>query len=175
MSFAKVPTGKNAPEDIYVIIENPMRGDLVKYEVDKDMDALIVDRFTPTPMVFPAHYGYINNTLAGDGDPVDAFVWADVPVIPGSVIRARPVAVLITEDESGEDAKILCMPHEKVDRRFKDIKDLEDVDQLLKDQLEHFYQNYKALEKGKWVKVSGWQGALEAKKLIEEGIAAYKG
>ena len=170
MSFAKVPVGKDAPEDIYVVIENPMRTAHMKYEVDKDMDCLVVDRFAPMPMFFPAHYGYINNTLGGDGDPVDAFVLSDVDVVPGCVIRARPVGMLITEDESGMDEKLICVPHEKLDRRYKDIKDLADVDQLFKDQLEQFYANYKNLEAGKWVKISGWGNAEEAKQVIVEGV-----
>ena len=170
MSFAKVPTGKDAPNDIYVIVENPMRTAHIKYEVDKDMDALVVDRFAPMPMFFPAHYGYINNTLGGDGDPVDAFVLTDIDVVPGSVIRCRPVGMLVTEDESGMDEKLVCVPHTKLDRRFENIKDISDVDQLFKDQLEQFYANYKNLEAGKWVKVSGWENAAAAKQCIVDGI-----
>tara|TARA_B100000609_G_C17022628_1_gene334524 strand:+ start:99 stop:638 length:540 start_codon:yes stop_codon:yes gene_type:complete len=170
MSFDKVPAGKDAPEDIYVIIENPMRVAHLKYEVDKDTDALFVDRFMPMPMVFPAHYGYINKTLGGDGDPVDAFVYTDVPVTPGCVIRARPVGVLMTEDESGEDPKLICVPHKKLDPRYESIKDVNDLDELFKKQMEQFYENYKNLEDGKWVKVSGWGTAEDAKRFITEGI-----
>lgn len=170
MSFNSVPVGKDAPEDIYVIIENPMRQAHIKYEVDKETDALFVDRFLPMPMFFPAHYGYINQTLGEDGDPVDAFVLSDVPVTPGCVIRCRPVAVLKTDDESGGDPKLICVPHKKLDRRYENVKDLSDVDDLFKAQLEQFYANYKNLEEGKWVKVSGWGGAAEAKKIITEGV-----
>lgn len=170
MSFEKVPAGKNAPEDIYVIVENPMRTPHIKYEVDKEMDCLVVDRFAPMPMVFPAHYGYINKTLGGDGDPVDAFVLTDVDVVPGSVIRCRTVGMLVTEDESGMDEKLVCVPHTKLDRRYENVKDIEDVCDLFKAQLEQFYANYKNLEEGKWVKVSGWKGADEAKQCIVDGI-----
>lgn len=165
-----MPVGKDAPEDIYVIVENPMRTAHMKYEVDKEMDCLLVDRFMPMPMFFPAHYGYINQTLGGDGDPVDAFVLSDIDVVPGSVIRCRPVGMLVTEDESGMDEKLICVPHTKLDRRFESVKDIEDVDALFKEQLEQFYGNYKNLEAGKWVKVSGWENADAAKKVIVEGI-----
>jgi len=174
MSFDKVPAGKDAPEDIYVIVENPMRTAHMKYEVDKETGCLFVDRFMPMPMFFPAHYGYINQTLGGDGDPVDAFVLSDVPVVPGSVIRCRPVGMLITEDESGMDEKLICVPHTKLDRRFDNVKDIEDVDQLMKDQLEQFYANYKNLEEGKWVKLSGWANAAESKKIIVAGVERLK-
>lgn len=170
MTFEKVPTGKDAPNDIYVIIENPAKTPNIKYEVDKDADALFVDRFQPTTMTFPSHYGYIPKTLGGDGDPVDAFVVIDVPVVPGSVIRCRPVGMLITEDESGMDEKLICVPHEKLDRRSAKIQDINDVDELLKEQYVHFYEHYKDLEKGKWVKISGWGNAEEAKEIIVQGI-----
>lgn len=174
MSFEKVPTGKDAPNDIYVIIENPARTPNIKYEVDKDTDCLFIDRFSPTTMSFPAHYGYIPQTLGGDGDPVDAFVVIDVPVVPGSVIRCRPVGMLITEDESGMDEKLICVPHDKLDRRSAKIQDIDDVDELLKEQFVHFYEHYKDLEAGKWVKVSGWKGAADAKAIIMAGIERLK-
>lgn len=174
MAIEDVITGKNPPEDVYVIIENPRHSAPVKYEMDKETGVLFVDRFTPTPMVFPSHYGYIPHTLGGDGDPVDAFVVSDIDVVPGCVIRARPVAVLITEDESGMDEKVICVPHTKLDRRFEKVKDLGDLDELLRDQLKHFYENYKGLEAGKWVKVSGWGDVNEARKVITDGIARLK-
>lgn len=174
MSFAKVPTGKDTPNDIYVIVENSKHTPHVKYEVDKDSDALFVDRFAPMPMVFPAHYGYINNTLGGDGDPVDAFVYTDIPVVPGSVIRCRPVAVLNTEDESGMDEKLVCVPVKKLDPRFENIQGLDDLDTLFKKQLEQFYENYKNLEDGKWVKLSGWGDVDVAKDIIMQGVERYK-
>lgn len=175
MSFAKVPAGKDAPNDIYVIVENPAKTPNMKYEVDKDMDCLLVDRFAPTMLSFPAHYGYINKTLGGDGDPVDAFVLTDIDVVPGAVIRCKPVGMLVTEDESGMDEKLICVPHEKLDRRSAKFNDLDDVDDLFKAQLEHFYKHYKDLEEGKWVKISGWGNAAEAKEVIVKGIENYEG
>ncbi|MBI1363981.1 MAG: inorganic diphosphatase [Proteobacteria bacterium] len=174
MAIENVITGKNPPEDVYVIIENPRHSAPVKYEMDKDTGVLFVDRFTPTPMFFPAHYGYIPHTLGGDGDPVDAFVVTDIDVVPGCVIRARPVAVLVTEDESGMDEKVVCVPHTKLDRRFEKIKDVNDLEDLLKDQMKHFYENYKGLESGKWVKVTGWEGVDTARKVIADGVARLK-
>jgi inorganic pyrophosphatase len=174
MSLDALPAGKSIPDDVYVVIENPKNTPNIKYEIDKDTGLLFVDRFAPMPMVFPAHYGFINHTLAGDGDPVDAFVYTDIAVVPNCVIRARPVAVLVTEDESGQDAKIICVPHDKLDRRFSPIKDLDDLCPLFREQLVQFYTHYKNLEAGKWVKIAGWQGAEAAKKLIQEGVAAAK-
>lgn len=174
MSLLNVPAGKDAPEDIYVIIENPRHTAHIKYEIDKDSGALFVDRFMPMPMVFPAHYGYINKTLGGDGDPVDAFVYTDIPVAPGSVIRARAIGVLRTSDESGDDPKLICVPHTKLDGRFEDTNSIDDLPKLFKAQLEQFYANYKNLESGKWVKTAGWGDATEAKEVIEDGISNYK-
>lgn len=175
MSFTKVPAGIDAPNDVYVIVENPAKTPNMKYEVDKDMDCLVVDRFAPTMLSFPAHYGYINKTLAGDGDPTDAFVLCDTPVVPGAVVRCKPVGMLVTEDESGLDEKVICVPHEKLDRRSAKINDIDDVDELFKTQLEHFYKHYKDLEEGKWVKLSGWENAEETKKVIVKAIENYKG
>jgi inorganic pyrophosphatase len=174
MSLLNVPAGKDAPEDIYVIIENPRHMAHIKYEVDKDTGALFVDRFAPMPMVFPAHYGFINKTLGGDGDPVDAFVYTDIPVTPGCVIRARPVGMLRTEDESGEDPKLVCVPHKKLDPRFEHIESADDLPALFKQQLEQFYEHYKNLEPGKWVKLNGWGDAAAARQVIEAGMKDYK-
>jgi len=146
-----------------------------KYESDKDMDAPKVDRFMATPMFYPAKYGYISNTLADDGDALDVLVITPYPVQPGSVIRARPVGVLNMEDEAGGDAKLLAVPHEKLTQLYNDVKDIDDVPELLRAQISHFFENYKDLEKGKWVKVSGWGNADEARRMITESAAAYKG
>lgn len=173
-NLTKLPAGKEPPHDIYVVIENPKHVAHIKYEVDKDTGLLFVDRFAPMPMVFPAHYGFINHTLGGDGDPVDAFVYTDIPVVPGSVIRARPVGYLKTTDESGEDAKLVCVPHKKLDPRFENIQEYTDLPQMFRDQLEQFYTHYKNLEPGKWVKIAGWGNAAEAKAIIEKGIADAK-
>lgn len=174
MSLLNVPAGKDVPDDIYVIIENPKHTPHIKYEVDKDTGALFVDRFAPMPMVFPAHYGYINQTLGGDGDPVDAFVYTDIPVAPGSVVRARVIGMLVTEDESGMDEKLVCVPHKKLDPRFEEINTVDDLPALFKGQMEQFYENYKNLEPGKWVKLSGWADAAAAKEVITAGIERAK-
>ncbi len=175
MSYNSIPAGKDLPNDIYVVIEIPANHSPIKYEIDKDMDALMVDRFMATPMFYPANYGYISNTLADDGDALDVLVITPYPVQPGSVIRARPVGVLNMEDEAGGDAKLLAVPHEKLTQLYKDVQDIDDVPELLRAQITHFFENYKDLEKGKWVKVNGWGNADEARRMITESIAAYKG
>ena len=174
MSIKNLPAGKEAPHDIYVVVENPKHTAHIKYEVDKDTGLLFVDRFAPMPMVFPAHYGYIPNTLGGDGDPVDAFVFTDIPVVPGAIIRARPIGALLTTDESGEDAKLICVPHKKLDPRFEKVQSPWDLPELFCKQLEQFYTHYKNLEPGKWVKVGKWVDAKGAIEIVTKGIAAVK-
>lgn len=175
MGYNTIPAGKDLPNDIYVAIEIPANSSPIKYEIDKDMDALLVDRFMATPMFYPANYGYINNTLADDGDALDVLVLTPYPVAPGAVIRARPVGVLKMTDEAGGDEKLLAVPHEKLTQLYNDIHDIDDVPQLLKDQIAHFFENYKDLEKGKWVKVEGWENADAAREAIMKSAAAYKG
>jgi len=174
MNFVQIPAGKNPPEDIFVAIEIPANASPIKYEIDKDMDAVLVDRFMATPMFYPANYGFIPNTLADDGDPLDALVVTPYPVMPGSIIRCRPVGVLNMEDEEGEDAKLVCVPHDKLTTAYKDVKDVEDIPELLKEQIKHFFENYKTLEAGKWVKVRNWDNAEAARKAIEESVKAAK-
>jgi inorganic pyrophosphatase len=175
MGYNTIPAGKDLPNDIYVAIEIPANASPIKYEIDKDMDALLVDRFMATPMFYPANYGYINNTLADDGDALDVLVITPYPVMPGSVIRARPVGVLKMSDEAGGDEKLLAVPHEKLTQLYNDIQDIDDVPQLLRDQISHFFEHYKDLEKGKWVKVEGWENADSARTAIIKAAAAYKG
>ncbi len=175
MGYNTIPAGKDLPNDIYVAIEIPANSAPVKYEIDKDMDALLVDRFMAAPMFYPANYGYINNTLADDGDALDVLVITPYPVVPGSVIRARPVGVLKMSDEAGGDEKLLAVPHEKLSQLYNDIHDIDDVPQQLKDQIVHFFEHYKDLEKGKWVKVEGWENADSARAAIMKSAAAYKG
>jgi len=175
MNYEKIPAGKNPPEDINVIIEIPANASPIKYEVDKDMSAVVVDRFMATPMFYPANYGFIPHTLADDGDPLDVLVITPYPIQPGAVIRVRPVGVLNMEDESGGDAKLIAVPHDKLTKIYSDVKDIEDVPQLLRDQIKHFFENYKDLEPGKWVKVSGWENAAAARAEIEKSVANYKG
>lgn len=174
MSINDIAPGKNIPEEINVIIEIPANSDPVKYEVDKDTGALMVDRFMATPMFYPCNYGYIPNTLSEDGDPLDVLVVTPYPLINGAVIRCRPVGVLKMEDESGLDAKLMAVPVEKLSALYSDIKEATDLPALLLQQVEHFFENYKDLEKGKWVKVQGWADAAEAKVEIEKAVAAVK-
>lgn len=175
MNFDKIPPGKNPPDDIYVAIEIPANASPIKYEIDKDMGAVLVDRFMATPMFYPANYGFIPNTLADDGDPLDVLVITPYPVMPGSIIRCRPVGVLNMEDEAGGDAKLIAVPHDKVSKEYKHITDVEDVPELLRKQIQHFFENYKDLEEGKWVKVQGWDNAEAARQAIRDAISAYKG
>lgn len=175
MGYNTIPAGKDLPNDIYVAIEIPANASPIKYEIDKDMDALLVDRFMAAPMFYPANYGYINNTLADDGDALDVLVITPYPVQPGTVIRARPVGVLKMSDEAGGDEKLLAVPHEKLSQLYNDIHDIDDVPQILKDQIVHFFEHYKDLEKGKWVKVEGWENADAARAAIMKSAAAYKG
>lgn len=175
MNFDHIPAGKNPPEDIYVAIEIPANSSPVKYEIDKDMGALMVDRFMTAPMFYPANYGFIPHTLADDGDPLDVLVVTPYPVQPGAVIRCRPVGVLNMEDEAGGDAKLVAVPHDKLTKAYVDIKDVNDLPQLLRDQIQHFFENYKTLEPNKWVKVQGWDNADAARKAIEESVASYQG
>jgi|TARA_B110000971_G_scaffold166613_1_gene170729 inorganic pyrophosphatase len=175
MSFQNIPAGKDLPNDIYVVIEIPANSSPVKYEIDKDADALFVDRFMASPMFYPANYGYINNTLADDGDALDVLVLTPHPVVPGSVIRCRPVGVLNMTDEAGEDAKLLAVPHEKLTQAYNHVQDITDLPEMLRNQIKEFFENYKNLEKGKWVKVESWEGVESAKAKIEAAAAAYKG
>ena len=175
MSYQSIPAGKDLPNDISVVIEIPANSSPVKYEIDKDADALFVDRFMASPMFYPANYGYINNTLADDGDALDVLVVTPYPVVPGSVIRCRPVGVLNMTDEAGEDAKLLAVPHEKLTQAYNDVQDIADLPDLLLNQIKEFFENYKNLEKGKWVKVESWEGAESAKAKIQVAAAAYKG
>lgn len=174
MQFDNIPAGLNPPEDIYVAIEIPSNHSPVKYEIDKDMGALLVDRFMATPMFYPANYGFIPHTLADDGDPLDALVVTPYPLQAGSIIRCRPVGVLHMEDEAGGDAKLIAVPHDKLTNVYHDVKEIEDLPALLRDQIRHFFENYKTLEPGKWVKVQGWDNAEAAKKAVTDSINAYK-
>ena len=175
MSYQNIPAGKDLPHDIYVVIEIPANSSPVKYEIDKDADALFVDRFMASPMFYPANYGYINNTLADDGDALDVLVVTPYPVVPGSVIRCRPVGVLNMTDEAGEDAKLVAVPHEKLTQAYSDVQDITDLPEMLRNQIKEFFENYKNLEKGKWVKVESWEGVESAKAKIQVAVAAYKG
>ena len=175
MSYANIPAGKSLPEDIYVAIEIPANASPIKYEIDKDLDALMVDRFMATPMFYPANYGYIPQTLADDGDPLDVLVVTPYPVVPGSVIRCRAVGMLNMSDESGQDEKLIAVPHDKLTPIYKEVQEYTDLPPLLMQQIEHFFENYKDLEPGKWVKIDGWKGREAAYEVIKQSAANYKG
>ncbi|WP_417657897.1 inorganic diphosphatase [Pseudidiomarina aestuarii] len=170
MSLNKVPAGKNLPDEVNVIIEIPANAAPIKYEVDKDSGALWVDRFMSTPMFYPANYGYVNDTLSLDGDPVDVLVPTPYPLQAGSVITVRPVGVLKMTDEKGEDAKVIGVPVSSLTKEYDHIKDVNDLPELLKAQITHFFERYKELEKGKWVKVEGWGDINDAKEEIQSSF-----
>lgn len=170
MNLDRVGSGKNLPDDINVIIEIPSHSDPVKYEVDKETGALFVDRFMNTAMFYPCNYGYIPHTLSDDGDPVDVLVMSPYALISGSVVQCRPVGMLKMTDESGEDAKIVAVPH---DPMYDDVQDISDISSRKLAKLSHFFEHYKDLEKNKWVKVEGWVGIDEAKAEIMESLERY--
>ncbi|MEM9837797.1 MAG: inorganic diphosphatase [Pseudomonadota bacterium] len=174
MRISEVPAGENPPTDINVIVEVPLGNEPIKYEFDKDSGSVFVDRFLYTSMRYPCNYGFMPHTLAGDGDPVDVMVVGNRPLIPASVVRARPIGVLIMEDEAGLDEKILAAPHKKLTSFYDDIQTYEDVQPLLLERIWHFFEHYKDLEPNKWVKVREWQGKDVAERLIEEGLANVK-
>lgn len=165
--------GEKAPEEVNVVIEIPQGGN-VKYEMDKESGVLFVDRILYTSMVYPFNYGFIPGTLEEDGDPVDVLVLSHEPLLPGSVIKCRPVGVLLTRDEKGPDAKVVAVPSPKIDPRFSDVDDIGKLPEALRRKIEHFFEHYKELEPGKWVKVEGWMGGVEARKRIEEAIERYR-
>jgi len=170
MDISKISIGSQAPEQVNVIIENTMGGEPVKYELDKDSGAVFVDRFLHTPMFYPGNYGFIPHTLSEDGDPVDVLVIGQTPVMPGAVIEVQPIAVMMMEDDGGLDEKIIARPIDRLFPYHANVNDLNDIRPILKDQIEHFFTHYKDLEKDKWVKVGRWGDAVEAKRLINEGI-----
>jgi inorganic pyrophosphatase len=170
MDINKVPVGQNPPYDVNVLIEIPMGGNPVKYELDKESGAMYVDRFLHTAMYYPCNYGFIPHTLSDDGDPVDAAVLGQIPVSPGVIIRCRPIGVLIMEDESGIDEKILCVPVDDLHPYYASVASYREVQKILRDQIEHFFAHYKDLEEGKWVKVKRWGEPQEAFDLIRQGM-----
>ena len=174
MIIDKIPIGKNPPYDVNVIIEIPIGGVPVKYELDKESGAMYVDRFLHTAMYYPCNYGFIPHTLSDDGDPIDAAVLGQIPVIPGVVIRSRPIGVLMMEDESGIDEKILCVPVDELHPYYGDVGSYRDIRPVMLDQIAHFFEHYKDLEATKWVKVKGWGEAEEAMELIRVAIDRVK-
>lgn len=174
MSFEKVSTGKDVPNDINVVIEISMHSEPIKYEVDKESGAIFVDRFMSTAMHYPCNYGYIPHTIAGDGDPVDVLVVSQFALPPGVVVRCRPIGMLKMTDEAGDDAKLLAVPVDKLTPMYRNVTSPRDLPQILLDQIAHFFEHYKDLEPGKFVKVQGWVELEDAKREILEGVKTFQ-
>jgi inorganic pyrophosphatase len=175
MRIDKIATGRNAPNDVNVIVEVPVGGEPIKYELDKDAGTLVVDRFLYTAMRYPGNYGFIPHTLSGDGDPVDVLIANSRAIAPGAVISVRPVGVLLMEDDAGMDEKIVAVPSQHISQRFDNIANVSDLPDITVRQIEHFFAHYKDLEPGKWVKIVRWGDAAEARRLIIEGIERANG
>ncbi|TWS94283.1 inorganic diphosphatase [Reyranella sp. CPCC 100927] len=174
MRIEAIATGTNPPEDVNVIIEVPIGGEPIKYEMDKNAGTLIVDRFLHTSMRYPGNYGFVPHTLSGDGDPIDVLVCNTRELIPGCVINVRPIGVLIMEDNAGQDEKVIAVPSTHLTKRYGHVNNYTDLPQITLDQVAHFFEHYKDLEPGKWVKLQGWRDAAHAKKMIEEAIERAK-
>ena len=174
MSLDRVTSGRDLANDFNVIIEIPMNADPIKYEIDKETGALFVDRFVSTAMHYPCNYGYVPHTLSDDGDPVDVLVITPFALMPGVVVRCRPIGMLKMTDEAGGDTKLLAVPIDKLTPLYRDIKVAKDLPEMVLSQIAHFFAHYKDLEAGKWVKVEGWGSAEEAKREIAEGVKRYK-
>ena len=174
MRIDAISIGKNPPEEVNVLIEVAIGGEPIKYEMDKEAGTLFVDRFLYTPMRYPGNYGFIPHTLSEDGDPCDVLVANTRPLIPGSYIAVRPIGVMLMEDEAGGDEKIIAVPVPKLTKRYENVHNYTDLPQITLDQIQHFFEHYKDLEPGKWVKLKGWGDAAMARKLITEAIERAK-
>lgn len=175
MDLAKIPSGRAPPHDINVVVEIPQGGEPVKYELDKASGAVFVDRFLHTAMFYPGNYGFIPHTLAEDGDPIDVLVVGPVPVVPGAVVRCRPIGALMMEDEHGPDEKIIAVPVDALHPYYSNVQSYRDLPPILCDQIAHFFRHYKDLEAGKWVNISRWAEAEEAAALIATAITRAAG
>ncbi len=173
MSLQQVPVGRDIPNDLNVIIEIPMNSPAIKYEVDKDSGAIFVDRMLKTAMHYPCNYGYVPHTICGDGDPVDVLVVMPFALEPGVVVRCRPIGLLRMEDESGEDAKVIAVPVTEITGLYRKVEQLDDIDELLTMQIEHFFAHYKDLERGKWVRVDGWGDADAGRKEVIDAVERF--
>ncbi len=174
MRIDAIPVGKNPPEEVNVIVEVPVGGEPIKYELDKESGTLFVDRFLYTPMRYPGNYGFVPHTLSDDGDPIDVLIANTRPLVPGCVMSCRPVGVLVMADEKGRDEKIVAVPAAHITRRWENVHDFSDLPQITRDQINHFFEHYKDLEPGKWVKVENWGDATRAKQMIVEAIERAK-
>ena len=175
MFLSAIPIGNNPPDDINVIVEVAIGGEPIKYEMNKEAGALYVDRFLYTPMRYPGNYGFVPHTMSDDGDPIDVLVANTRPIIPGAIINCRPVGVLRMEDDGGGDEKIIAVPSPKLTQRYVNVHNYTDLPSITLEQIQHFFQHYKDLEPGKWVKLLGWGDAAEARRLITEAIERAKG
>lgn len=173
MRLEAVPVGANAPHEVNVVIEVPIGGEPIKYEMHKESGALMVDRFLYTAMRYPGNYGFIPHTLSDDGDPCDVIVANTRAIVPGAIMSCRIVGVMIMEDEAGGDEKLIAVPSSKLTKRYENVQNYTDLPQITLDQIEHFFAHYKDLEPGKWVKVMGWVGPEEAKEEILQGVRTY--
>jgi inorganic pyrophosphatase len=174
MRLDAISTGKNPPHEVNVVIEVAIGGEPIKYEMDKEAGTLVVDRFLYTPMRYPGNYGFIPHTLSEDGDPCDVLVANTRPIIPGAIIAVRPIGVLMMQDEAGGDEKILAVPVPKLTKRYENVHNYTDMPQITLDQIQHFFEHYKDLEPGKWVKLTGWGDAAKARELITEAMERAK-
>jgi inorganic pyrophosphatase len=174
MRLDAIPIGKNPPHEVNVIVEVPVGGEPIKYEMDKESGTLVVDRFLYTSMRYPGNYGFIPHTLSDDGDPCDVLIANQRGIVPGAIVAVRPIGVLRMNDEAGGDEKIVAVPVSRLTRRYERIKNHTDLPEITLHQIEHFFEHYKDLEEGKWVKVAGWGDAAEAGRLILESIERYK-
>ena len=175
MRLDAIPIGANPPEEINVIIEVPIGGEPIKYELDKDAGALFVDRFLYTPMRYPGNYGFIPHTLSDDGDPIDVLIANSRPLIPGCVMACRPIGVLVMEDEKGQDEKIVAVPTPQISKRWESVTEFEHLPPITREQISHFFEHYKDLEPGEWVKVENWGDAARARQMISEAIDRANG
>ena len=174
MQIDAIQIGIDPPNDVNVIIEVPIGGEPIKYEMDKAAGTLVVDRFLHTPMRYPGNYGFVPHTLSDDGDPIDVLVANTRPIVPGAVINVRPIGVLLMQDDGGGDEKIIAVPVPRLTKRYEDVHNFTDLPVITREQIQHFFEHYKDLEPGKWVKLAGWGDAAEARKLIAEAIARAK-
>jgi inorganic pyrophosphatase len=175
MNLENLPAGQHLPDDFNVVIEIPSsQSSPIKYEVDKSSGTVMVDRFLGTPMIYPCEYGFIPHTLSEDGDPLDVLVISPYSLMPGVVIRCRPIGMLRMTDESGKDTKILAVPVDKLTKKYKDVQKAEDLGRELLERIQYFFEHYKDLEKGKWAKVEGWEGLDIARKEILASVERYE-
>ena len=173
MRIDAIPVGDSPPHDINVIVEVPVGGEPIKYELDKDAGTLVVDRFLYTPMRYPGNYGFVPHTLSDDGDPIDVLVCNTRAIVPGAVMNCRPVGVLVMDDDGGQDEKVLAVPSSRLTKRYEKVQNHSDLPAITIEQIQHFFEHYKDLEPGKWVQIREWAGAERARELIEEAIARY--